>query len=107
MSAFYKGNCELVGVTSQVVFTEPFVIGAENNLWTKRSPKLQQDVHEIQNDEELLWIVQQLKNKFLNSNEALLHGDLHTGSIMVDSKRSVVFDTEFSFVGPRAFDVSE
>ena len=53
----------------------------------------------------------QLKYKFMTSTEALLHGDLHTGSVMVKSDASGkaistrAFDSEFSFYGPIGFDI--
>lgn len=37
--------------------------------------------------------------------EALLHGDLHTGSIFVDEKQTKVIDPEFAFYGPIGFDI--
>jgi 5-methylthioribose kinase len=45
----------------------------------------------------------------MTSAQALLHGDLHTGSIMVGEREGApvvrVFDPEFSFVGPIGFDL--
>lgn len=43
--------------------------------------------------------------KFQDEAQALIHGDLHTGSIMVTEETMYVFDFEFAFVGPMAFDV--
>lgn len=37
--------------------------------------------------------------------QALLHGDLHTGSVMVTPEATVVIDSEFSFYGPMGFDI--
>jgi 5-methylthioribose kinase len=39
------------------------------------------------------------------SPEALIHGDLHTGSIMVTAAETRVIDPEFAFYGPMGFDV--
>lgn len=39
--------------------------------------------------------------------EALLHGDLHTGSLMVTEDTTFAIDPEFAFVGPMAFDVAK
>lgn len=39
------------------------------------------------------------------SPEALIHGDLHTGSIMVTESETHVIDPEFAFYGPMGFDV--
>jgi 5-methylthioribose kinase len=38
-------------------------------------------------------------------SDALLHGDLHTGSIMINDKETYVIDPEFAFVGPFGFDI--
>jgi 5-methylthioribose kinase len=39
--------------------------------------------------------------------EALVHGDLHTGSVMVrDDGSTKAFDSEFAFYGPVGFDIS-
>jgi 5-methylthioribose kinase len=49
--------------------------------------------------------VQKRKLQFLTSAEALIHGDLHTGSIMLTPTDTRVIDPEFAFVGPMGFDV--
>lgn len=35
----------------------------------------------------------------------MIHGDLHTGSIMVTRDSTQVIDPEFSFYGPMGFDI--
>jgi len=40
--------------------------------------------------------------KFLNQPEALIHGDLHSGSVMVTESDTRVIDPEFAFYGPSA-----
>jgi 5-methylthioribose kinase len=54
---------------------------------------------------ELHVAISRLKLKFMASPEALLHGDLHTGSIMVTVSETRVIDPEFAFYGPMGFDV--
>jgi 5-methylthioribose kinase len=49
--------------------------------------------------------ISHLKLKFMASPEALIHGDLHTGSIMVTERETRVIDPEFAFYGPMGFDV--
>jgi 5-methylthioribose kinase len=49
--------------------------------------------------------VAQLKEKFMTQAQALLHGDLHTGSIMVNQHDTYVIDSEFAFYGPIGFDI--
>lgn len=41
---------------------------------------------------------------FKTRQEALLHGDLHTGSFMVTSNTTFAIDAEFAYYGPMAFD---
>lgn len=42
---------------------------------------------------------------FIERQQALLHGDLHTGSFMVTEETTYAIDAEFAFYGPIAFDV--
>jgi 5-methylthioribose kinase len=43
--------------------------------------------------------------RFCERTQALLHGDLHTGSIMVTHDSTKCIDPEFGFYGPMGFDV--
>lgn len=43
--------------------------------------------------------------RFCERAQALIHGDLHTSSIMVTQDSTQVIDPEFAFVGPMGFDV--
>ncbi|MBC7814582.1 MAG: phosphotransferase, partial [Burkholderiales bacterium] len=43
--------------------------------------------------------------KFMTQAQCLIHGDLHTGSIMVNQTETYVIDPEFAFYGPMAFDI--
>ena len=49
--------------------------------------------------------VAKLKEGFLTHAQALIHGDLHTGSIMVTEEDTKVIDPEFAFYGPIGFDI--
>ncbi|RIV96587.1 phosphotransferase, partial [Vibrio harveyi] len=63
-------------------------------------------VNDIYNDNNLKEKVAKLKCKFYNKKQSLLHGDLHTGSIMVKPFNNIkVIDSEFSFYGPIGFDI--
>ena len=42
---------------------------------------------------------------FIERQQALLHGDLHTGSFMVTEETTYAIDAEFAYYGPMAFDV--
>ncbi|SHK03052.1 S-methyl-5-thioribose kinase [Paramaledivibacter caminithermalis] len=95
-------NPELCEITEDLVYTEPFHIGARNNV--EESIK---EYHETQivNDKELALEVAKLKFDFMNNAQALLHGDLHTGSIFVNQNHTKVIDPEFAFYGPMAYDI--
>jgi 5-methylthioribose kinase len=41
----------------------------------------------------------------MNNAQALIHGDLHTGSIFVKPDSTRVFDPEFAFYGPMGYDI--
>ena len=59
---------------------------------------------EIENNDDLKIAVSRLKIKFMSETQSLLHGDLHTGSIMVTENDTKVIDPEFAFYGPMGFD---
>ena len=46
-----------------------------------------------------------LTELFCSSKETLVHGDLHTGSVMIRGINIKIIDAEFSFFGPIGFDV--
>jgi len=97
----FNDNSELCKLTEDFVFTAPFMED-ETNAYL---PELTDVADRISNDVELKTKILQLKYKFMNQSDALLHGDLHTGSIMVNQDDTYVIDSEFAFVGPMGFDV--
>ena len=44
-------------------------------------------------------------SRFIERAQALIHGDLPTGSIMVTTDSTQVIDPEFAFYGPMGFDI--
>ncbi|KJC46172.1 S-methyl-5-thioribose kinase [Bradyrhizobium sp. LTSP857] len=100
--AAFAGNHALCKITEDLIFTDPYRI-AEQNRWT--APYLDAVAAELREDMDLHVAVSRLKLKFMASPEALLHGDLHTGSIMVTATETRVIDPEFAFYGPMGFDV--
>lgn len=100
--ASFAGNHALCKITEDLIFTDPYRV-AEQNRWT--SPWLDGTAAEIREDLDLHVAISRLKLKFLSSAEALIHGDLHTGSIMVTETETKVIDPEFAFYGPMGFDV--
>jgi 5-methylthioribose kinase len=100
--AAFAGNHALCKITEDLIFTDPYRI-AEQNRWT--APYLDKLAANLRDDMELHVAISRLKLKFMASPEALLHGDLHTGSIMVTDSQTRVIDPEFAFYGPMGFDV--
>jgi 5-methylthioribose kinase len=100
--AAFAGNHALCKITEDLIFTDPYRV-AEQNRWTE--PWLDATAARFRADLDLHVAVCRLKLKFLSSPEALLHGDLHTGSIMVTTHETKVIDPEFAFYGPMGFDL--
>ena len=100
--ALFCGNTALCKLTEDVIFTEPYTVH-DNNRWT--SPQLDDLAAAFRADPALKRAVSRLKCKFMGNAEALIHGDLHTGSIMVTQDDTRVIDPEFAFYGPMGFDI--
>jgi 5-methylthioribose kinase len=95
-------NPELCEITEDLVFTDPYYDADTNNINPELKPYLEK---EFWKKTELRKEVTVLKEKFMTRAQALIHGDLHTGSIFIDQEAIKVFDTEFAFYGPSGFDV--
>ncbi|XP_052191865.1 methylthioribose kinase-like [Diospyros lotus] len=100
--AEFCGNVELCRLTEQVVFSDPYKV-SQYNRWT--SPYLDRDVEAVREDNALKLEVAELKSMFCERAQALIHGDLHTSSIMVTHDSTQVIDPEFAFYGPMGFDI--
>ncbi|KAF6137709.1 hypothetical protein GIB67_023643 [Kingdonia uniflora] len=100
--AEFCGNVELCRLTEQVVFSDPYKV-SEFNRWT--SPYLDQEAEDVRVDNDLKLEVAELKSMFCERAQALVHGDLHTGSVMVTHDSTQVIDPEFAFYGPMGFDI--
>lgn len=98
-------NAELCEITEDLVFTEPFIDHPHNSV----APCLQETVKRLRGDEELRCAVETLKSRFAEHAEALIHGDLHTGSVMVGGTGAGItakaIDGEFCCYGPVGFDI--
>ena len=73
-------NPDLCALTEQVIFQDPYY-SAPLNRWT--SPQLDAAAADLRGDVAAKAAAFKLKQKFCQNAEALIHGDLHTGSIMV------------------------
>lgn len=98
----FNGNTELCKLTEDLVFSFPFM---EHETNDNINVKDNQEAKKLFADTEFKERVLELKYKFMTQSDALLHGDLHTGSIMINEKETYVIDPEFAFVGPFGFDV--
>lgn len=98
---YWSKNSDMCALTEQVIFTDPF-FKARHNSHT--SPQLDHIVDTLHSDSEIKLAAADLKTKFVTSTQALLHGDLHTGSVMVAESSTYVIDPEFAFYGPIGFD---
>ena len=100
-------NPELCAITEDLVLTEPF-LGAERNSVRADAAAA---VRRLQDDDAWVDAALALKHRFVTTQEALVHGDLHTGSVFVrgaagDADFSVrAFDAEFACYGPVGFDL--
>ena len=101
-------NPELCKITEDLVFTEPHDDIGRNAVL----PQNEADAAEHASDAEMIRAMGEAKWIFMTRAEALIHGDLHTGSVMVRAtsgeeglSESRAFDSEFAFYGPVAFDM--
>ncbi len=99
--ALFADNGKLCDITENLVFSDPY-FDAELNHHTSG---LDDIVARLRADIDLKVAAQDMKSKFVNNAETMLHGDLHTGSIMVTDTETMVIDPEFVTYGPMGFDV--
>jgi 5-methylthioribose kinase len=100
--ALFARNKELVRITVDLVFCDPYR-ASERNRHT--SPQLDGIVSDLRGDGRLKVAAARFGQKFLNEAQALVHGDLHSGSVMVTEGDTRVIDPEFAFYGPIGFDL--
>lgn len=96
-------NPELSEITEDLVFTEPYV-DHEHNGWLAAN---EDDVRDLRADRAFVREIGLAKQRFQESTQSLLHGDLHTGSVFVRAEGASVraFDSEFGTYGPTGFDL--
>lgn len=99
--ALFAGNVELCDITENLVFSDPYFDAPMN----RHTPGLEGIVARLRADLSLKVAAQHLKLAFTSRAETMLHGDLHTGSIMVTDTEAKVIDPEFATYGPIGFDV--
>jgi len=97
----FNSNTELCKLTEDFVFTLPFMEDETNDI----NPDLIDEAKALFAKSEFKKNVLKLKYIFMTQTDTLLHGDLHTGSIMANPKQTYIIDPEFAFVGPFGFDI--
>ncbi|WP_447555177.1 S-methyl-5-thioribose kinase [Vreelandella sp. EE22] len=97
----FSGNVAIPAITESLVFTDPY-FNAEMNHHT---PALTPVVERLRGNVALKARAQRMLLKFTADTETMLHGDLHSGSIMATDTEVRVIDPEFSQYGPMAFDL--
>ncbi len=91
---------ELCLVTEDLIFTAPYT-DAESNRYDDETAPL---AGALQHDRLLRSAAAEMRFAFKTRDEALIHGDLHTGSVMSKAGDTRVIDLEFAFFGPFGFD---
>ncbi len=94
-------NPDLCKITEDLFFWDPYCDHERNNI----NPLLWDEAEGLWQDAPLKLEVARLKHRFLTCAEALLHGDLHSGSVFACADSTKVIDPEFAYFGPIGFDV--
>ncbi|WP_088547591.1 S-methyl-5-thioribose kinase [Paenibacillus aquistagni] len=94
-------NPDLCKITEDLIFDDPYTVSDNNNI----NPAIMDEHEKLCQDASLHIEVMLLRDKFLTQSQALLHGDLHTGSIFVTEASTKVIDPEFAYYGPMGFDI--
>ena len=99
---FYT-NPELCEITEDLVLTEPYDDFRGRNIITAGNEDFVREF--LYEDQQLHAEVGKLRERFMNNAQALIHGDLHSGSIFANEEGIRVLDPEFAFYGPMGYDI--
>ncbi len=90
-------NSEMRRVMEQWVFLRetPFPDNPETS-WLRQA---------IDEDQEVIAQIYQLRHQFMSRPEGMIHADLHTSNIFLDDHNLKVIDMEYTFAGPICYDV--
>jgi len=95
-------NSELCAISERLVFTEPFTMGHPHNTYPEA---LEGMVKRLTTSPHVTAAAYDAYELFVTSREALIHGDLHAGSVMSTATETKVIDFEFGCYGPIGFDL--
>jgi len=94
---------DLCDITEKLVLMEPYNdLNNRNNVFPPNAGFVKEKLY---SDEKLHLEVAKLKFKFMTDAQALIQGDLHTGSIFIRQDSIKVFDSEFGTYAPIGYDV--
>ncbi|WP_282926014.1 S-methyl-5-thioribose kinase [Helcococcus kunzii] len=96
-------NYDMCEISERLVFTEPYMNNQGLNSFTESNRDFIEQ--NIVNNKKLILEVAKLKLQFMTNSESMIHGDLHSGSIFINSNGIKVFDPEFAFYGPMGYDI--
>jgi 5-methylthioribose kinase len=99
--ALFADNVALADITENLVFSDPYFDAPLN----RNTPGLEPWVAKLRADRDMKVAAQEMKHAFVSKSETLVHGDLHSGSIMVTDTDTQVIDPEFAIYGPFGFDI--
>ena len=97
----FAGNVEIPAITEGLVFTDPYYDAAMNH----HTSGLEPIISEMRANADLKGQVQAMLVKFSSNTETMIHGDLHSGSIMATDHQIRVIDPEFAQYGPMSVDI--
>lgn len=96
-------NPDLCEISEDLVYSEPFIdYNNRNNVFEPNADFVKEQLY---NDNKIRLEAAKLKFRFMNNAQALIHGDLHTGSIFINQEHTYIFDPEFAFYGPMGYDI--
>ncbi|MCQ4161626.1 S-methyl-5-thioribose kinase [Roseomonas sp. GC11] len=98
----FSRSLALQRITVDLVFTDPFAEHERNRF---PRPHLTAWAAALREDAAVKDAVATLRRAYLGKPQSLIHGDLHSGSVMVTPEETRVIDGEFACVGPSGFDI--
>lgn len=96
-------NPELCDITENLVLTDPFVDWRGKNRITEGNEEFVEE--NLYKNTALCAEASYLREHFMNYTQAMLHGDLHSGSVFANEQGIKVLDPEFAFYGPMGYDI--
>lgn len=106
-SAAFFVNPELCAITEDLVFAEPYLSEPllernRNKIFPGNEDYVREHLFE---NAKLHCEVAKLRDRFMTCSQALLHGDLHSGSVFANESGIKILNPEFAFYGPMGYDI--